>query len=244
MNRSDNIPERHREIWNNKKILRIIYEDWYKKIIGDLSGAEGKTLELGSGSGNFKSYKPDIISSDIDKCDWLDMAFDAHDMPFENEFLSNTVMIDVLHHLSNPVLFLNEAFRTLKSGGRVIMLEPFPSPFSLMIYKRYHPEPFIFETDYFSLKETKSKDPWESNQAIPYLLFYKHRNKFNQYFSGRYKIIKAEKLSYILYPASGGFENKQMIPDFLIPAFQLGEKILSPLKSLLAFRCYTVLEKI
>ena len=92
----DNILEKHKEIWEKKKILRVIYEDWYKKIISHLSKTEGKRVELGAGSGNFKEYLPEVISADIDKCEWLDMCFDAHEMPFENESISDIVMIDVL----------------------------------------------------------------------------------------------------------------------------------------------------
>jgi len=240
---NENILYKHKEIWENKKILRVIYEEWYKKIIVNLSDTEGKTLELGSGSGNFKEFMPEAISSDIDKCDWLDMNFDAHKMPFENNSLSNIVMIDVLHHLYNPVLFLNEAFRVLNNKGRVIMLEPFPSPFSLMIYKKFHPEPFIFNVDYFDKKEIHNKDPWDSNQAIPYLIFFKHLNMFRKMFDDKFIILKKEKLSFILYPASGGFENKQMIPDIAIPLFQFAEKALTPFRNILAFRCFIVLEK-
>ena len=194
-------------------------------------------------SGNFKDYMPEVISADIDKCDWLDMCFDAHEMPFENDSLANIVMIDVLHHLSNPVKFLHEADRVLKKGGRVVMLEPFPSPFSLQIYKRFHPEPFIFDVDYFSKTDIQDKDPWDSNQAIPYLIFFKNADKFDKNFGDRFKIIEKEKLSFILYPASGGFENKAMIPDSLIKPFQVLEKMLSPFRSALAFRCYVVIEK-
>ena len=171
------------------------------------------------------------------------MCFDAHNMPFENESLANIVMIDVFHHLSNPVLFLKEANRVLKKSGRVIMLEPFPSPFSLQVYKRFHPEPFIFDVDYFSKNEIGDKDPWDSNQAIPYLIFFKKLNKFEENFGDIFNVLEKEKLSFILYPASGGFENRQMIPDFSIPFFKGLETLLNPFSNLLAFRCYVILEK-
>ena len=104
-------------------------------------------------------------------------------------------------------------------------------------------------TDYFSkidhesVSDLKDKDPWDSNQAIPYLLFYKHKEKFNAMFGDKFEVIRKEKLSFILYPASGGFENKAMIPDFMIPVFKGLELVASPLKDLLAFRCFVVLEK-
>ena len=240
----ETILEKHKRIWQKKKILRIIYSEWYSKIISDLKQTESKTIELGAGSGNFKEFMPNVVSADIDPHEWLDMVFDAHQMPFSNETIGNIVMIDVLHHLSNPVKFLLEAGRVLEKGGKLIMLEPYPSPFSLQVYKRFHPEPFIMDEDYFDKVDIESKDPWDSNQAIPYLIFFKDYEKFLRLFQHQFRVIKRQKLSFILYPASGGFENKSLIPDFLIPIFQGIEWLLKPLRSLLAFRCYLVLEKV
>ena len=239
------ILESHRQIWQEKRILREIYTEWYQQIKSDLSVPEsGKTVELGAGGGNFKQFMPNVISSDIDPCDWLDMVFDAHVMPFENNEIDNFVMIDVLHHLSNPVKFLEEVSRTLKRGGRLVMLEPYASPFSLLIYRKFHPEPFIFDVDYFKLNDIQEKHPWDSNQAIPQLIFYKHFDKFLEKFGSELKIVKKSRLSFLLYPASGGFENKSMIPNWSIPFFKVLEKLLSPFSSILAFRCYIALEKI
>ncbi|MCP5047219.1 MAG: class I SAM-dependent methyltransferase, partial [bacterium] len=157
-------------------------------------------------------------------------------------------MIDVLHHLADPVLFFKEAARVLETGGRIIMLEPFPTPFSLFVYRRVHPEPFIMDADYFgSSGETDTsptdKDPWDANQAMAYLLFFKQREKFLRRFGDQFKIIKRKRMSCILYPASGGFENKAMIPDAAIPLFKLLEFLLIPFRWLFAFRCYIVLER-
>jgi SAM-dependent methyltransferase len=242
--------ERHRDIWRQKKIIRVIYSGWYKKIINDLAGNRGKTIELGGGSGNFKEFRPGVITSDIEPCRWLDTCFDAHWMPFKDRAAGNIVMIDVLHHLADPVGFLQEAQRVLAKGGRLVMLEPFPTPFSLFIYKRFHQEPFIMDADYFDRPEdgikdsNMPKDPWEANQAAAYLLFFKHYKKFLRIFGGTFKIIKRKTMSCILYPASGGLENKAKIPNALIPVFKFLEILLMPFRRLLAFRCYIVLEKI
>lgn len=232
----------HKQVWEKKRILREIYAGWYKKIIKDLKPT-GKTLELGSGSGNFKEFKPDLISSDIDACPWLDMCLDAHSLPFEPEAIANIVMIDVLHHLANPMVFFQEALRVLEKGGKIVLLEPYPTLFSLIVCKIFHPEPFVMNADYFVKKDVEAKDPWDSNQAMAYLLFFKHKAKFLDRFCGKFKIIKRHKMSCILYPASGGFEHKALIPDFLIPVFKFLEFCSIPLRWLLAFRCYVVLEK-
>lgn len=235
---------KHKEIWDHKKIIRDIYSEWYQTIISNLSTVAGKTLELGSGTGNFKEYKPDVITSDIDPQQWLDMTFDAHKMPFNNNQISNIVMIDVLHHLQNPIVFFHEASRVLKKGGRIIMVEPYPSPVSLIIYKLFHPEPFDFYINYYKQSEIlTSKKAWDSNQAIPYLIFFKNQKIFNNIFSKKYKIFKKDVFSFVLYPLSGGFENKQLLPNILIPIAKIFEKLLTPFKYFFAFRCIIVLEK-
>jgi SAM-dependent methyltransferase len=215
---------------------------WYQKILADLNPT-GKTLELGAGSGNFKEFKPDAISSDIENCEWLDLCFDAHTMPFGNSEISNIVMIDVLHHLSNPVGFFDEAYRVLGPGGKIMVLEPFPSLLSLLVYRMFHPEPFEFNVDYFSMTETRQKDPWESNQAVSYLLFFRDRNLFRDRFRDKLRIRKRERLSFVLYPLSGGFEHRSMVPDAMIPFLGWIEKLMVPLGALMSFRCYMVLEK-
>lgn len=236
--------KKYQDIWKKKKILRVVYIGWYKKILKDLKLDSKKTVELGSGSGNFKEFKPDVISSDIENCEWLDMCFDAHNMPFDDNSVSNFVMIDVLHHLSDPIKFLKEAGRVLEKDGKVIIIEPYPTPFSYLIYHIFHPEPFLMNIDYCNRKKLTEKDPWDSNQAIAYLLFYKNKKKLIKKIGHQFKIVKKHKMSCILYPASGGFENRAMIPDFFIPLFQLLEIMLTPLRWLLAFRCYIVIEKI
>ncbi len=226
-------------IWKRKKMLRLIYREWYEKINQDLQS--GKTLELGSGTGNFKQFNPKIISSDIVACEWLDLRIDAHKIPFPANSLANIVMIDVFHHLGKPGRFFQEAYRVLKPGGRIILLEPFPSPVSLLVYRLFHPEPFIFNIDAFT--DRKKRQPWDSNQALAYLLFFKQLKKIQRLFAGRFRLISREKFSFLLYPLSGGFEHRQLIPERLIPLTKIFERLLSPFRDILAFRCYIVLEK-
>ncbi|MFA5792101.1 MAG: class I SAM-dependent methyltransferase [Candidatus Paceibacterota bacterium] len=234
---------KHKKVWESKKVLREVYFQWYKWIENDLSTVDGQTLEIGSGIGNYKEFKPEIISSDIHAQKWIDISVDAHKLPFKSFSLSNVVLCDTLHHLANPIVFLEEALRVLKEGGRIILVEPFPSPFSLFIYRKFHPEPFIMDADYFINKEIQSKDAWEANQAIPYLLFFKEAHKLHMKFSGSFNFIKRKKFSFLLYPATGGFENNQIVSDRLFPLLKSIEKILTPLNWLLAYRCYIVLQK-
>ncbi|MDQ1351723.1 MAG: hypothetical protein QG657_2028 [Acidobacteriota bacterium] len=238
-----------RAVWERKKILREVYTEWYKEIAGDLMADAGKTLEIGSGIGNFKQYFPGVISSDIQEAQWLDLCLDAHELPFMSGSIRNIVMIDVLHHLSQPLRFIYEAERVLMPGGRLVILEPYPSPVSLLIYRIFHPEPFIMNVDYFKNKNTGSAslehvEHREPNQAAAYLLFYKQKEQFEKLFDRRMAVIKKKLFACVLYPLSGGFQQRAFIPAFMAPLAKGLDVLVAPLRFLLAFRCRIVIEKL
>ncbi len=54
--------------------------------------------------------------------------------PLADGSVSNIVLFDVLHHIEFPVLFLDEASRALRPGGRVIFSEPAITPVSNIFY--------------------------------------------------------------------------------------------------------------
>jgi len=237
------IIENHREIWKRKKILQTVYQQWYAAILEDLATDRGKTVEMGSGSGNFAEYYPLAISSDIVWYPWIDVCLDAQELPFCKDSVGNMVLIDVLHHFSNPVRFMQEALRVLTTGGRIAIIEPYPSPLAYLVYRLFHPEPFNCSEDFFAKVHPLKKDPWEANQAAAYLLFFKFYERFCVFFQDRWMFRRREKIACILYPASGGFERRALVPDVAIPFLMRLERWVEPFRDLLAFRCYIVLEK-
>ncbi|MCK5683444.1 class I SAM-dependent methyltransferase [bacterium] len=237
--------EKHRQIWNNRDLLQKIYKKWYSMILKDANNIDfGTSLEIGGGGGNLKECFPNIITGDIIPCSWLDLALDATKLPFRSNCIDNIVLIDVLHHLADPVLFFHEAWKILKPGGRILILEPYISMVSWLAYHFFHPEPVNFKIDYFSERINTKKDPWDANQAIASLLFYRELDRFNAEFSNLFKFIKKIKMSFLLYPLSGGFEKQQIIPDYLVNEVRFLEKMITPLSVFFAFRCYIVLEKL
>lgn len=239
--------EQHRLLWERKSGLRAVYADYHRRLVRSV-GDRGKVLEIGSGSGHLKDVAPGIDSTTIDilPSPWVDVQADAHFLPFADESFDGVVMLDVLHHLERPPVFFDEAQRVLKPGGRIAMMEPGMSLIARLFYTYLHEEPVIMNADPLSMVEADpNRDPFDSNQAIPTLLF--KRAEIHRRFEARFpslKVVENRWLSLFAYPMTGGFKSWSLInggsADFTIKLEDLLLPILGPV---LAFRLFTVLEK-
>ena len=234
--------EDYQNSWNKKPVLRAIYSDLYQKI--ENVALAGDTLEIGGGIGNFKIGSSRIIRSDIQHSEGLDVVADAQTLPFDNEVFSNIVLFDVLHHLQCPLLFFAEAQRVLKPGGRVIMMEPGITPVSKLLYKMGHEEPVEMGWDMNDpCKVDADKDPYDSNQAIPTILFKRDPQLFLTAVKG-FKINSSDWLSLFAYPLSGGFKSWSLLPcKWVRTILKIEERLLPFLGNFMAFRLMVVLEK-
>lgn len=237
----DRIAEHGRQ-WRKKPALRDIYVDLYRRMAA--ARAPGRTLEIGGGSGIFKEFAPDTVTTDILVAPWLDLVADAQTLPFAPDSFANIVMFDVLHHIEFPRKFLAEASRTLQPGGRVIMVEPGITPLSWPFYHFIHPEPVRMNED--PLRDgaaDPNRDAFDANQAIPTLLFGRHRDRFTQIFP-EFKVLSKEWLSLFAYPLSGGFKPWSLIPHALVkPVLSLEDKLAPLVGAAMGFRVLIVLEK-
>jgi SAM-dependent methyltransferase len=171
---SKEILEKHREIWEKKKITRYLYTKWYKQLIGDLSSIWGPSIELGAGTGNFTHFMPSSIATDITYCEWLNVVHDAMALPYKDGSVANFILIDTVHHVGNPLKALDEMKRCLKDKGRILIYDVYISMFSYLFYHFLHPEAMNFSVDLYNLKtDSKGKNPFSSNQTIPTILFFK-----------------------------------------------------------------------
>ena len=238
---TESLLHQHQAVWNKKPVLREIYRAWYRMIMAHMIA--GKTLEIGAGSGNFKEFAPETLSSDIVWLPWLDLTLDAHALPFKDQVFSNIVLFDVLHHLENPMFFFTEAIRALKEGGRLILMEPYVSPASFIVYRFFHPEPLVTTQDPFAIKPREvDRKPFDANQAIPTLMLIRAQNRFQSRFPAlQFKAIK--KYSFFAYPLSGGFDHPSLLPLWALGPMLCVERLLSFMAPLLAFRMFAVLEK-
>jgi SAM-dependent methyltransferase len=232
----------YRKIWDSKPVLREVYHDYYKRILQACNS--GLTLEIGGGSGNIKERIPNVISLDVLHASWLDVIADAQKLPFKPNAFQNLILFDVLHHIENQNLFFKEASRILKPGGKIIMLEPGITPLSWFFYNFLHQEPVILNIDPLAHNSIDpERDPYDSNQAIPTLMFGKYQNAFFNTFP-EFKIIQKEWLSLFAYPLSGGFKKWSLIPPkTVLPLLKFEEVLLPYIGKFAGFRLFVTIEK-
>lgn len=97
--------EGYARVWDQKPVLRLIYDDFYDRIVD--SCVPGMTLEIGGGIGNLKQRLGNVISTDVQFAPWLNCVADAQILPFADASIDNIVMVDVLHHVESPATFFS-----------------------------------------------------------------------------------------------------------------------------------------
>ena len=227
---------RHRKVWDAKPALRRIYTGWFRWLRRRC--LPGSTLEVGGGSGRLKAFWPAVVSSDVIDVPWLDVVADVHALPFEAGSFDNVVGVDVLHHLADVDVALGEIARVLRCGGRAVFVEPYISPLSHWVRRRFHHEDIRLDRE--SLFSTE-KRPEEANLAIPTLLFDRHRRDFGRRFPGL-RVLGVELSDPLAYPLTGGYSHPSLLPQGLLTALWSVEPALGSLSRWLAFKMRIVLE--
>ena len=231
------------DIWERKPVLRMIYNDFYDRIVAEC--VPGVTVEIGGGIGNLKHRLPHVIATDIQFADWLDCVADAQHLPFPDGTAANIVMVDVLHHIEFPVHFFREAARVLRPGGRIIMVEPAITWGSKLFYRLLHQEPVRMSSDPLTVGvPDPQRDPYDSNQAIPTLIATRDRHRFEGSFPNL-RIARVVWFSFITYPLSGGFKSWSLIPRRLaVHVLRFERSIEGTIGRFGAFRMMLIVEKV
>ena len=228
--------------WERKPVLRAVYQDFYRRIAA--ACVPGVTLEIGGGIGNLKRHLPDVVASDIRFAPGLDCVVDAQLLPLAASAIANLVMVDVLHHLEDPLGFFHEAERALRPGGRIVMVEPAITPGSTLFYRLAHHEPVRTSVDPFDdRRPVGGRVPVDPNQAIPTLIATRHRARFHALLPAL-RIVRTDWFSLASYPLSGGFKPWVLIPAGLVrPLLQAERAVEGAVGRLAAFRLMLVVEK-
>jgi|LDZU01.1.fsa_nt_gi SAM-dependent methyltransferase len=198
-----------RAIIRRKRFLHAIYQEWYSMQIAQLPEMPGKTLEIGSGAGFFNEICGEAITSEVFYCPFVNTILDGMRLPFPDKSLRAIVMTDVFHHIPDVDQFLREAERTLRPGGRVIMIEPWVSRWSCWVMHHFHSEPMDVEMETWQFP---SHGPLSSsNQALPWIVFQRDRRVFEQKYPDL-RLVNLQPFMPFRYILSGGVSMRSLAP--------------------------------
>lgn len=231
-----------KKILKKKKQLQRIYDHWYAFIQKNLPQCKGAVLELGSGAGYLDSAIPGLIKSDISFYPDIHLQLDARALPFRNGSLRAIVMTDVFHHIPDAALFLEEAENRLCENGRIIMIEPWVTKWSSLVYRYLHHEPFLPDANNWAFDP--SLGPlYSANSALPWIVFHKDAQTFKRRFNSL-NIMELKVHMPLSYLITGGFAFRPLLPDCLFERWLSLENRLPVLSSKSGMFASIVLEKI
>jgi SAM-dependent methyltransferase len=211
-----------RRIIQENRFLRQIYQTWYCKIAAALPPTPGAVLELGSGAGFLREFVPDVITSELFPTPGVNAALDAQCLPFRDASLRAIAMTNVLHHLPQPRAFFAEAGRCVRPGGALLLIEPWVTAWSRLIYTRLHHEPFA---PHMQRWEFPPSGPLSgANGALPYIIFERDRAQFEREFP-MWRVERIEPLMPFAYLVSGGVSMRQLMPGWSYSLWRMVERL-------------------
>ena len=212
-----------RDIIRSNSFLFQIYEEWYGLLAAALPDVPGRVVELGSGAGFLSEVIPGLIRSEILPCSGVDAVLDGHLLPFASGSVRAFVMVDVLHHMPQPREFFREAQRCLVRGGSVVMIEPWVSTWSRLIYGNLHHEPFVPDAPDWTFPAAGPLSG--ANGALPWVIFLRDRESFAAEFPEL--VIEAVRpIMPLRYLVSGGVSRRQLMPGWSFGLWKMADRAL------------------
>jgi SAM-dependent methyltransferase len=154
--------------------------------------------------------------------------------------LKAVVFVDVLHHLPRSRDFFSGAAQCVRPGGRIVMIEPWITPWSSFIYKRFHHEPLDTETPEWGFPATGPLSG--ANSALPWIIFSRDRGIFERDYP-QWKIRSIEAGMPFRYLLSGGVSLRSFMPGWSFSFWTGIERSLDPWSAKLGMFAGIVLDR-
>ena len=203
--------ELRKRIIASKPFLKAIYDEWYAMLARELPAGEGLVVEFGSGGGYATQFIPGLVTSEVFASPGVQVVSNAQAMPFADGTLRGVVMTNVLHHMPRVRSFFAEATRCLRPGGKILMIEPWVTSWSKIVYTRLHHEPFDPNSAEWTFPP---RGPLSgANNAMPWIVFERDRARFEAEFP-ELSVEKIRPFMPFRYLVSGGVTMRNLMPGF------------------------------
>ena len=215
----------HTLILREKPFLRRLYARFYAEFArGERDAPPGLRVEVGSGSGFLREVVPGLVRVDLRAGARVEVVASALALPFKRRSVGALFMLNVLHHLPDVETFFSQVSDVLVPGGRAIVVEPYVSTLSRIVYGFGHPEPFAPDQCGWRLESRGAMTT--ANDALPWIVFCRDRERFERLFPDL-EILRVRPHTIALYVISGGFSYRSLAPGFMFPAFAAAEDLVS-----------------
>ncbi len=226
-----------------KSALRQLYREIYEAYSLCISQVpqDGIQLELGSGAGFANELVPTLVTSDILPFSNVDLILDATCLPFPEKSLSAILMNNVFHHIRNVEMFLNEADRCLKVGGRVFISDQNPGTFSKYIFRHLHHEYFNETEENWGFS---SENPLrDANGALAWIVFQRDFERYQTLFPNL-QLLRFNPHTPLRYWLCGGLKSWNLLPVSLYPLATYIDHTLTRVSANLGSFSFIELEKV
>lgn len=204
-----------RDVFKKKKILRILYGEYCRPFMESAKRVQGKAkmVEIGSGASPLKQAIPELINTDLFVSPWLSLSSSAYNLPFKNYSLDRLFLMFTCHHLGRIKEFLNEAYRCLKPGGEMVIIDPAITVFSRFYYKYFHVDKINVEAKDWGFQGNGRLS--NSNVALSWIVFMRDKELFSKIYPD-FVIAKTEYNTCMAFLLSGGLRIRQLLPSKIL----------------------------
>jgi len=193
----------------NDVYLSALYQTAYGELRRLIASANhDRTVEVGAGLGLATLSGQRWIKSDVTGSAPLEVLNMAEALPYRTSSLEALVLKDTWHHIPNIEQFLGEAHRVLRAGGMVAVFDPYWGVLARTAYRILHQEEWDDHAREWSFRST---NPWDSNQALTYLMLKRDRAEFEKRWGSRFHLVEPRALVGPSFLLSGGVSRRTVV---------------------------------